>query len=973
MRTPGKHRRWVWMVALGLTAALAAAGYWGLKPSTESLLRAARTALEAGDAPRALEIAKTLHQRDPHSPDGLELLVEAGFSARDREIWEPASPAWERAHPRAAFDLWVRLGSREMQRFHAAAAEEALRRAIAVSADRPEPWRLLAQLVSIQGRPQETSECLLMLIQLGDFSEADLLTLAWPNSAVHDPARVDALLTADPANRVPMLSRVGAALNENRAADAEAILRDILAQHGRHPRTIAILGRLLAERNAAEFLTWQRELSRWAAEEPEAWIAQGIWLRTHGQIGAAARAFRQAFTLDPRHVNVASELGLTLQALGEREVGGELLEWARRQQETIELARRFQEQNDPRNTRNLIERLEHIGRWWEAWGWCRVHLAEHPQDGVIRKSQERLRAQLTRDIPRTAPHTLPGQDFDWSALALAKWESETPSEVETHAADDSTFVFSDVAATMGLTFQFENGPARGQTIVQTSGGGVAAIDFDRDGWPDLYFTQGGADPTAPTQSSLDSLFRNRQGRRFEDVTGWSRIHEDRFSQGIAAGDVDNDGFADLYVANLGINRLLRNQGDGTFSDVTATAGFRSSGWTTSAAIADLDFDGNPEIFSVRYATGGDIATRVCRDSEGRPGVCRPTLFPAEPDLVAVNLGDGRFQEGCGDAGLDLPEGRGFGLVVADFNDDGRPDVFVANDQTANFLHLQGEPGAGPLRFVEEAVSAGVAFDREGFPQACMGVASADLNGDGRPELFVTNFADESDTLYVSQPNGGYLDETRRAGLRDASFRPLGFGAQFLDGDLDGSWDLVVLNGHIRDFSDLGQSPAQVPLLFRGLPDGRFHATKFQDPQAFFNVPRVGRGLCTVDWNRDGLPDFAGSYLDGAAVVVENRSDPNGHSFTLELVGVQSSRDAIGTRVKVVGVSGKTYHWQATAGDGFAASNERRLHVGLGRDSQVSLLEIHWPSGIRQEFANLRAGTPWIAIEGRDQLEELRVK
>ena len=270
-------------------------------------------------------------------------------------------------------------------------------------------------------------------------------------------------------------------------------------------------------------------------------------------------------------------------------------------------------------------------------------------------------------------------------------------------------------------------------------------------------------------------------------------------------------------------------------------------------------------------------------------------------------------------------------------------------------------------FADEAVVSGLAFDRDGYPQACMGIAAADINQDRRPDLFVTNFADESDTLYVSQPYGGYLDMTREADLRDASFRPLGFGTQFLDADLDGWQDLIVLNGHILDDTEHGRPQAMLPQLYQGLADSRFRHVIVSDPKHILNRPRIGRGLCILDWNRDGLPDFASSYLDGNAAIVKNISKRAGNWLTLEFVGTKSSRDAIGTRVIAKFSDRSTRYWQLTAGDGFAASNERRMTLGLGDKTSVESIEIEWPSGQMQKVGNVDLNRSWLAIEGVQNL------
>ena len=941
-------------------------------PPLSQVRAAVQTALNSGNAKLAIEKSRTLVAREPDSSGNWILLARAGALMSDAATWQPAMDRVHELSPREAYELYFEIGSQEMRRLHAAPAEFALRKATTISASRPQPWRLLVQLLSVQGRPRETAESLLALIQSGDFESGDLQVLAWPNSAISDPARVDALLAADPENRVPQLSWVGAALNENRSADAETILKSIVEQHPDCSRAIALLGQLLADRDGDEFLAWQRELSSKADIEPETWVARGVWLRQHNQMEAAAKSFRAAVERDPRHLIAISELGRTLQTLGESTIAKSFLEFGRRQQQISELAKRTEEQADSGVIPSLVQELQGVGRLWEASAWCRLYLNEFPRDKTAAASLIRIQDQLRPDLPRTLTTAVPGADFDWARLADPVWSDNQATRGSADSvAPVSSVQFHEESLSRGVAFRFENGQPHRRTIVQTSGGGVAAFDFDRDGWCDLYFVQEGSDPAAETQSKMDRLFRNTAGHGFRDITDSASIHEDRFGQGVAAADFDNDGFTDLYVANVGLNRLLRNNGDGTFQDITSDAGLTSTGWNVSTAIVDLNGDGAPELLSIRYATGPEIFTRTCRDASGQPGVCRPTLFPGEPDVLALSSGDGRFIEQSGEAGLDLPEGRGFGLIVADYNDDGRLDFFVANDQTANFLMIQDQTSPDTLHFSDDAILSGVAFDRDGFPQACMGIASDDLNGDGRPDLFITNFASESATLYLSQAQGGYQDVTRTARLRDTTFAPLGFGTQFCDADLDGHPDLIVLNGHITDGDDLGQSPAMRPQLFRGLPNGQFEEILQPDSLDFFRVPRVGRGLCVLDWNRDGLPDFAGSFLDGNAALGTNQTPSAGHWLTLEFAGISSSRDAIGARVRLVMSDGTQRRAQLTAGDGFAASNQRRLHWGLGQHSQVERLEIQWPSGQNQVFRQVRGNAVWLAVENKQDLIELR--
>ena len=473
----------------------------------------------------------------------------------------------------------------------------------------------------------------------------------------------------------------------------------------------------------------------------------------------------------------------------------------------------------------MIDELEQTGRWWEAWGWSVVYeksVRPGKNDPVLLR-KERLGSHLKRGGPRTKPGQLPGEQSEWNKYPLPDWSQLSPNSMSppTVLDEDPTEIrFTDQSELAGLDFRYINTASQksGHKIYETMGAGVAVLDFDLDGWPDLYFAQGKPLPLTSVNGPSDALYRNLQGVGFEAVTEMAGVVEMSYSQGVTVGDYNNDGFPDVYVANLGRNRLFCNQGDGTFTDVTELAGISQTAWTVSCAMADLNGDGWPEIFDVNYCQEQDFLTATCYDEYRRPIVCRPTMFDAALDTISLNLGDGRFQELQTEAGLDLPLGMGLGLVIGDFNDDSLPDVFIANDMTANFLLINETAGKGQLpHFRDEAFLRGVALDFNGLAQACMGIASADINRDGNLDLFVTNFARESNTLYLSQPGGNYEDQTQVAGLREPSFEPLGFGTQFLDADRDGRPELIVMNGHIDEF--LNEPYRMKAQIFRLRDDG----------------------------------------------------------------------------------------------------------------------------------------------------------
>jgi hypothetical protein len=616
---------------------------------------------------------------------------------------------------------------------------------------------------------------------------------------------------------------------------------------------------------------------------------------------------------------------------------------------------------------------ESLDRLWEAWGWARVAQAEDPTLEWPSETIARIEPLLHAGLPRSIPERNPARRLDVSSYPLPDFEhlhTAASSSAPTQLAH-ALIQFADIAEAAGIRFVYFNSPdpsTAGARIVETTGGGVAAFDFDGDTWPDLYFTQGcRLPPGEETGEHRDRLFRNQGNGRAADVTDAAGLGDTQFSQGICAGDYNNDGFPDLYLANLGRNRLYRNNGDGTFADVTDAAGLHGEHWTTSCLIADLNGDSWPDLYDVAYCSGENLVDLVC-GGEGVMRSCSPLAFAAAPDQVYLNRGDGTFENVTSSSGIDAPNGYGLGIVAADFSGSGRLNVFVANDQAANFYFVnQTVDRERKLQFAEEALATGLAFDADGMARACMGVAAGDADGNGLIDLFVSNFYNESDTLYLQQPGGLFADMTRSAGLREPTFEPLGFGTQFIDGDLDGNADLILTNGHIDDMRALGQPYEMSPQFFRNTGGGHFVELKgTSSPGAFFDGKYRGRGLARLDWNRDGKEDFAVSHIGTNAALVINRTQGAGHFIALRFRGTTSDRDAIGTTVRVT-AGGRTWTSQLAAGDGFQASNERRVVLGLGDARRVDRLVIRWLSGTEEAFEGVLADQDLLVIEGRHAL------
>jgi tetratricopeptide (TPR) repeat protein len=538
--------------------------------------------------------------------------------------------------------------------------------------------------------------------------------------------------------------------------------------------------------------------------------------------------------------------------------------------------------------------------------------------------------------------------------------------------------FTDDAHRVGLKFVQENAEAGGRLIPPvTASGGVGLLDFDNDGWLDVYLVQGGPfppDPKASASTPGDRLFHNRGDGTFEDVTVASGIAATPrgYGHGVAVGDYDNDGWADLFITRWRSYCLLRNKGNGTFEDVTARAGLGGErDWPTSAALADLDGDGDLDLYVCHYLKWDDKETRACADPKD-PTIyrCLPLDFEALPDHVFRNDG-GRFVDVTATAGIVDRDGRGLGVLAADLDDDGDTDLFVANDMTANYLFIN----QGGFRFEETAHAAGVAGNASGMYQAGMGVACGDVDGDGRLDLAVTNFYNESTTFFRNLGEGCFTDQTAAVGLALPTRYLLGFGIAFLDANNDGWLDLITANGHVHDGRP--QYPWKMPVqLFLGDGQGKLIDASSR-AGAPFQVLRMGRGLAAGDLDNDGRVDVVVVSQNEPVVYFHNhtpRAFPKlgeqGHFLTLLLEGKTSNRDGVGATVSVH-CSGRTRVAPRPGGGSYQSSSDPRLSFGLGSARSADWVEVCWPCGRVDRFTNLAADTGYRLREGDPVARPLR--
>ncbi len=649
----------------------------------------------------------------------------------------------------------------------------------------------------------------------------------------------------------------------------------------------------------------------------------------------------------------------------------------RRQEEALRDKERYRRlliaDPDPIPLPELYERArlaEQLGRWFEVQGWLTLALERNPADLAARVALDRV-AERDRRAAEATP--------SWASLLLAARDSADPTAAATIAEtaavrrQSAAIAFRDDAGTAGLRFTYRNGESPEHQIPETIGGGVAVLDYDGDGWLDVYLVQGGTlvpGPTGPQPATADPqqgdrLFHNRGDGTFVDATecaGIARIGRG-YGFGVTAGDYDNDGRPDLFVTRFGSYLLLRNRGDGSFEDATECAGLAGArDWPTSAAFADLDGDGDLDLYVAHYLAWDAAHPTLCPhpDSPARHAACLPLGFPAMADHLFRNDG-GRFVDVSAAAGIVDPDGRGLGVVAADLDDDNRIDLFVANDLTANLLFHN----LGGLRFAEIGHLAGVACNAEGGYLAGMGVACGDLDRDGRPDLAVTNFFGESTTFDRNLGHMMFADATSAVGLKAASRFLLGFGITFLDVDNDGALDLATANGHIHDLRPRIPHAMPAQLLTGDLQGRLTDVTDRVGPP--WTVPRIGRGLARADLDNDGRVDLLLVAQNAPVAYFHNRTEHAGHFLTVRLDGTTSNRDAVGAKVTVTAGGQRQTAWRLGGGS-YASAEDPRLHFGLGTSRTIDEVEVRWPSGRVDRFRNLPADRGYLIREGeRDPL------
>jgi hypothetical protein len=519
-----------------------------------------------------------------------------------------------------------------------------------------------------------------------------------------------------------------------------------------------------------------------------------------------------------------------------------------------------------------------------------------------------------------------------------------PALLLASAAAGCPVTFTDVAPRAGISFLHERDATPQHRLPETMGSGLAWLDYDNDGWMDLYVVQSGKFPSgAPGR-----LYHNNRDGTFTDVTAKSGMQTPVYGMGAIAADYDNDGFVDLFVTGLSHDLLYRNNGDGTFTDVSAKAGVAGSGWSTSAAFADVDGDGLLDLFVGRYVDFSVEKDYFCGNVDtGVRVYCHPSVYPPLAGILYRNRGDGTFQDVTKAAGLDVP-GKELAVTFADIDGDGKPDLFVANDTVVNFLFRN----LGNFKFEDISLISGTGFGLSGKPQGGMGIDAGDLSGSGMPDLVVTYFDFELNGYYHNLGNGLFDDLTIASGFGPPSFNFLAFGINILDPDDSGILDVFVANGHIQNPTMReGVAYAERDFLMWNDGHGRFHE---QGCGPAFEEAFVSRGSAVADYDNDGDPDIAVSNSGGPLRLLRN-DGAHGNWLGVSLTGTRSNRGGIGAKLVAELPSGKKLVRWVASGNSYLSSSDPRVLFGLGKETSARKLTITWPSGVVQVLENLPAG------------------
>ena len=866
-------------------------------------------------------------------------------------------------------------------------ATELLEKVVETQPSQTEPRRLLYDFyVGTENRPLSVEHGR-QLVRQRKFDTALLMNLGNTDRRSLDVDPLAEMLTRNPEDKRLSIGNARIQFDRGEIEESISTLKEILKSHPDFVPAQTLLCSAYASSSQFKALekhvqTCDEDAQSFAAY----WIAMGDWAREKELHDQAARCYWEATRADPDYAVGWVKLNSSLQQMPSEQ---QPLSPAEQQaiQSRASLLSRFSQQLNRFERSGKISRemavdiaksLSDLGRLWEAEAWAANALTLPKDESVpVEKVRGDIVKLLSKSTPWQTTDVFPEFSVNLSGLQLA---SLIPKLSHTQSKDAAAlpgkedlqsqvpYRLTNEAEKRGLSYfgrTHDKLHEPGIVLHRTLGCGGGTIDFDLDGWSDLYLVSAGGDP-AERNSYANALMRNIGGR-FLDATSHSKSGDKSFGQGVAIGDVNSDGFADMFVLNYGQNTLYINNGDGTFTDATEQK-VPDTGhvWSTSAAIADIDGDSISDIVIVQYCDGMEPATKTCvmEDSDVFRS-CTPMAFSAASDVFLQGRESGVFANvtDTWDAKPDVP-GRGLGIEVGNFDNQPGIDVFIANDMTANHYWSASKASDGEaLNLRESAMLCGLGTNDQAIAQGSMGIATGDFDRDGDIDFYVTNFYDEFNT-YHDNRGGVWQDLTKRVKLSKPTLPLVGFGTEAVDVDNDGNLELVLSNGHVDMFSrDDERSVYDQPMqVFRRTESGDYQSVGEMMTGDYVSSPHVGRALWTIDADRDGQQDLVVTHQTEPTALLMNESADAGKWIRLELKGTVSERDAIGTTVTVTNGNNR-WTTQLVSGDGYLCSNERTVHIGLGHTADPCLVEVQWPSGRLSSYKGLAAKT-WLIVEGQ---------
>ena len=858
-------------------------------------------------------------------------------------------------------------------------AEEKLKQLLELDAEATRVHRTLATLMNNQGRRIDAAPHLLALAKLGNIREKELFAMTTYGNPFIDTTLPNPTLHSQwgPA----ILAKARVSRSEGEMQDAVALTERLRTAFPNSTPIAAFLGRLYTDlQNEEALMTWFSDLPESIEREPEYWSSTGLWLQRHDRHREAIRCLGEAVVRDPTNRFAYQALERSLRFAGEAAKADLALSRQKQLKEASQLARQFGSKRGTKQEMNrMADILRDLKRPWESVSWRETALKYYAGTDEEKKQLAQTRQELQQDDHSATPEFLAcGLDLkSWPlpttedishAIASQTPKPNVPGSVVPGSIDPGSIVpidLGDVAASVGLDFTYDNGDEDREDdaifIYQLTGGGIGVVDYNLDGWMDLYFTQGGGRAFDAEGSLPNQLFANQGGQRFQRVTHETGTGDRGYGQGVAIADLNQDGFPDLVIANIGQNRVCMNNGDGTFTarPVPNANGDQQGGWTTSIACGDLGGDHLPEIVAINYINDPQALTIPCTPNSTH---CSPRVFqPAADSILQVqNNGDLVTWQGCQD--ISNQPNFGFAALLTDF--DGKPgnELFIANDTRPNhfWTATQGESGTERV-LSENAKLYGCGSDSTGRPRGCMGISHGDLDHNGRLDLHVTNYWNEASDVYLQRDTGLFVPANLDFGVFAASRKTVGWGTQAVDFDRNGWLDLAVLNGHVVNQPGSQEPYEMHPQLFQALSDGSSKRMAVVPSAGYWSDARLGRTMAVVDWNGDSKPDLVTNHLDAPVALLSNRT-AGGNSLQIELTGTSSERDAIGARVTVTCGQQSWTQWES-GGDGFLCSNEAVLDFGLANARSIDRVEVRWPSGQRQAFNDLRINQRYLLVEG----------